>query len=133
MSILTETQQTNVNELLQALRSGNFKQAQNLLRTGTEETGFSYCCIGLACHLHRPDLFVMRQLHPHEYGDSLEREVLSWDGKDNNQLPLESMQVLYGFTVSFTRQLARLNDAGTDFSKIADVIEYYAKTGEILQ
>lgn len=43
----------NIRKLVNALRSGNYKQTQRALARKNRETGeISYCCLGVACEIY---------------------------------------------------------------------------------
>ena len=128
MSAYTPEQQAeHRRELVEALRSGRYKQARFNLRVDDE-----YCCLGVACELSglgewgRP--FLGYRPYSYDTGDSL-----ADGGPAENQLPW-TVQKFYGFAGpeggDFNlegndrhKTLAALNDAGWSFDKIADVIE----------
>lgn len=97
-----------------ALRSGEYKQGRGALRADDR-----YCCLGVACELHRL----------HEGGPD-------WDTRENGDnllykgetacLPV-SVQRWLGVSTFWGRfagtTLADVNDKGYPFSKIADLIE----------
>ena len=93
-----------------ALRSGQYKQGQNRLKSGDR-----FCCLGVLCDLSRIDL-----------GEN-------WDNEDNfnfksGELPqnvmewagLSDARGLYSFT---SPSLTELNDTGVSFVEIAGIIE----------
>lgn len=105
---------------LEALRSGKYGQAHNVLRSGDGER---FCCLGVLCELH-----------------SLETRSADWrpntDGEfeyigNVTALPLEvqrwarvrTASINLRRTVSDCSTLAELNDSGANFKEIADVIE----------
>ena len=91
-----------IRKWVKALRSGEFKQANDVLRDGG-----AYCCLGVACVLrHRES----GESYPDLTGHG---EHLKTDGAAGNWLlPLD-----------YQNKLATLNDRGSSFAEIADYIE----------
>ena len=99
---------------LNALRSGEYQQTQRYLR---KEDGF--CCLGVLCDLYIKENNVEWQ-HNEVDGYFYENHsfippssVVEWSGS------AEKRTKLYGKIGT----LARLNDKGSTFNEIADVIE----------
>jgi len=106
---------------LEALRSGEYKQAQGLLTDGE-----GFCCLGVLCDIHSK---VTGDGDWHDYVDSpttyiaglyessdvLPAEVAEWAG-----LGITSPHVRHGAN---SVAIAELNDLGYEFSKLADIIE----------
>lgn len=108
----------NARKWIEALRSGEFKQAQERLRTHKR-----FCCLGVAC-----------ELYVREGGAHGAWEGWTWVGDDEKQgqvLPVDVMEWLGLRTAAgyFERHgaletsLAAKNDRGASFEEIADVIE----------
>ena len=99
-----------------ALRSGGYQQTQRYLRT---DNGF--CCLGVLCDLYAKENNVEWNLvnngHNYEFQDKeshLPSSVVEWSGvEDSNPLVNDK-----------TESLANLNDRGSTFNVIADVIEH---------
>jgi len=98
-----------------ALRSGEYQQTQRLLH---DENGF--CCLGVLCDLylkenqlewepstHSNNVYVFQDMVA-----SLPLSVIEWSGVEG-----------YNFPVAAKYLLAELNDGGSTFIEIADVIE----------
>jgi hypothetical protein len=99
---------------LNALRSGEYQQTQERLR---KEDGF--CCLGVLCDLYIKENNVEWQhneVDGYFYGKhsySLPLSVVEWSGvEDSNP-----------FVNGQTSSLASLNDKGSTFIEIADLIE----------
>ena len=98
-----------------ALRSGEYQQTKGFLRT---DDGF--CCLGVLCDLYGKENNVEWNLVNNgqnyefqNYKSHLPSSVVEWSGvKDNNP-----------FVNNQTDGLIGLNDKGSTFNKIADVIE----------
>ena len=102
---------------LSALRSGDYQQTQNYLH---KEDGF--CCLGVLCDLYGKEHNVEWNLAVAEDGDrdyyefqdetaTLPVSVIEWAGvEDENPEICET-------------PLSRLNDNGSTFNEIADLIE----------
>ena len=97
-----------------ALRSGDYQQGRNYLRT---DNGF--CCLGVLCDLYGKE-------------NNVEWEIDEVDGylyeKNSTLLPLSVMEWadVDGQNADInngTETLAALNDRGSTFNEIADLIE----------
>ena len=102
--------------LVEALRSGKYKQTGNCLRDEK-----SYCCLGVACDIYRKETGKGRW---RSLGSP--RELKSFQGS-TGYLPDKVME-WFGFPIregfeSDNVSLARRNDAGHSFQSIADLIE----------
>lgn len=95
----------NAKKWVAALRSGEYKQAQNQLRTDE-----GYCCLGVACELAL-EAGAISSYNPE--GISLPFPVQKWLG-------LASPSGRYGHYQFLTNDNDRL---GKSFSEIADIIE----------
>lgn len=103
---------------LEALRSGEYVQGTGLLRSQDDK----FCCLGVLCDLAVKDEVIAEPERPthggYRYGDDsrwdagLPNEVRKWSGVAD----------LMGLTPS-GRELAHLNDTGSTFAQIADIIE----------
>lgn len=128
-----------------ALRSGNFPQGKEQLLTGTVEQG-SYCCLGVLCELYRRDTGNgewttdgprEENYFEVEEGDrswsSLPVGVARWAGFVNelDAIPLGAQDPQVRQEIKLPGDLIRtepialanLNDSGTPFDEIADLIE----------
>jgi hypothetical protein len=99
-----------------ALRSGEYQQTQRYLRT---DNGF--CCLGVLCDLYGKENNVEWNLanngHNYEFQEFesyLPSSVVEWSG-------IEEVNPLVNDEES---TLANLNDSGSTFEQIADVIEH---------
>ena len=100
---------------LSALRSGDYKQTQLKLHT---DDGF--CCLGVLCDLYGKEHNVEWKLAEDDYSNNYEFQeeperlplfVIEWAGvKNDNPEICET-------------SLAELNDTGSTFNEIADLIE----------
>jgi len=98
-----------------ALRSGEYQQGQNYLRT---DNGF--CCLGVLCDLYGKENNVEWNLanngHNYEFQDNgsiLPLSVMVWSGIEGQNPDIDNG----------TETLSGLNDNGYTFIEIADVIE----------
>jgi hypothetical protein len=98
-----------------ALRSGDYKQGQNFLRT---DNGF--CCLGVLCDLYIKENNVEWELvnngnyYEFQYKvAALPLSVIEWSGVEGYN-PLVNDEI---------GTLSELNDSGSTFEQIADVIE----------
>lgn len=106
------------------LRSGEYEQGKGSLRPdgNAELGGYSFCCLGVLCDLAlavpklkgawEKDYFLVDGLAPVQMAGLLPIAIAEWAG-------------LYRGTEERNPQctLARLNDDGATFSRIADYIE----------
>lgn len=101
---------------LAALRSGQYKQTREVLTNGK-----GFCCLGVLCNLHAIEhgkewrqtadgVVYLNMAEP----DEVSVRVLKWAG-----LPLMTPQLPDG------RDLGEINDSGTNFRRIADLIEKF--------
>lgn len=106
---------------LKALRSGEYKQTQGVLR---DENG--YCCLGVLCDIHRK---TVKKTNCHWTNDDyylgevgvLPDAVIKW-------AKIESDDPANGDFVNrkgVTQSLSVLNDEGKSFKQIAQIIEKY--------
>lgn len=111
---------------VEALRSGRYEQGQDYLAT---ETG-KFCCLGVLCEIAvgegvipKPTLRWANGVYRYSYGvDTIKttqvppREVWEWAGL--------SQEVPEAWTEEDGEiELTHLNDNGTPFTEIADIIE----------
>jgi len=110
---------------IEALRSGNYEQGPFALERGAADA-LRHCCLGVLCRVainSGIDLPVSRELQDDAYtafGDSgntsvLPSEVIDWAGLDRADPSVDAGDGL--------RALSYLNDQGTPFAKIADLID----------
>lgn len=121
---------------VKALRSGRYKQGKMALRTKTKNGTVRHCCLGVLCELYNeehedklkieetndPDHIgiIDKSLAVFKYGtkaQNLPCKVVKWAGLcDANGTFQEKL-------VKNCQNLYQLNDIGTSFKKIADIIE----------
>lgn len=114
---LTAEQRANVRKLIDALRSGKYRQGRFALRPGD---GSTYCCLGVACDLYRLECGGEWAEHsdPIKFEgleDVLPDVVMGWLGCAHG-----------GFEITIDGErdiLSELNDAGYSFGAIADALE----------
>jgi hypothetical protein len=123
MSNFTEEQKGRIRLLVEALRSGQYKQGKERLHRVSPEGHHTWCCLGVACDVAiKSGLSVTTEFDafPHE-GDN----VITYDGRVMF-LPL-SVWGWYGFDNRDPHagdySLTWWNDNGFSFEKIADEIE----------
>lgn len=133
---------------LEALRSGEYKQGKGRLVKETDDGTFNYCCLGVLCDLAQQQGIVEQGEVPCGCGgeDSCSIEcvgfvgangspdgknrafsfsvlpfpVMEWAGLDAAD-PMVRIEEVDGYLND--RHLSGLNDAGSDFLEIADLIE----------
>ena len=113
-----------------ALRSGKYKQA-----TGTLFTGEGYCCLGVMCVLEGKE-FVKSVKEECQNPDGYYIKGTSFNGVPPDEIAIE----MYGLRSNLGSPadingstLAALNDNGSTFEEIADLLEknpdeYFTKT-----
>lgn len=109
----------NAKQWVAALRSGEFKQGTECLRSVDD----NYCCLGVACELFSKATGELEAEYSnfsqeYRYGDKA--AILPADVKD--WLGLADEEGSYGGTLE-DHTLTGLNDIGKSFAEIADVIE----------
>ena len=114
----------NQQKWVDALRSGQYKQARFVLHSQILHNGEnSYCCLGVACVIAEQNgVIVRRKFDEQLIGGSLydQPDVLDW-------LKMKTIVGTYGYTDA--KSLALCNDyEGMDFNQIADEIERNADT-----
>ena len=108
------------------LRSGQYRQGQGWLHTREENGVDSFCCLGVACDLYQ------RQTGDQigaPSGQPWEGKVIAYDGQEAH-LPDKVKNWLGLSTEAGTFVVAKcpdslidMNDGGSDFNEIADIIE----------
>ncbi len=105
--------------LLEALRGGEYEQGIYKLRSSDNE----FCCLGVLCDLHSKKFGIPwepsigRYLYLGQVAE-LPYEVQEWSGLNSKFGLINDYQVEGGMTL-----LAKLNDQGMEFEKIAETIE----------
>ena len=105
-----------------ALRSGEYTQGVGCLKS----TNGNYCCLGVLCELYDKNNEVKLRTAKYPSGvtafnnftASLPHDVMNWAGMCN---PYGSFIQQVG--TKFMDSLSSLNDAGSSFLEIADIIE----------
>lgn len=120
---------------LEALRSGEYVQGKNALRSVDATGQDSYCCLGVLCDLNQQYGW---SLKPDTEGwcflddsESLPQEIVEWAEVgsmnpfilkqplvDKPWFPASQLALSANWTT-----LAMLNDSGVSFANIADIIE----------
>lgn len=101
---------------ISALKSGEYKQGKYKLRKGN-----AFCCLGVLCDLaikNNVDIKISKSVVGYSYDDSkvkLPLKVRDWAGMLTQTGNFSS----HGIAIS----LMRLNDNGTPFKNIAEIIE----------
>lgn len=126
----------NVKTWVNALRSGEYEQTtEHLCEVDDIDGTTGYCCLGVAC-----DLFVDGYWVEHNESNAWGGagrwsigELKEWEAKehgvghvvefDNTSFPTLDMLELMGLDPGYAEKLAKLNDRGWSFAKIANKIE----------
>lgn len=117
-----------------ALRSGEYEQGCGLLRRGSE-----YCCLGVLCDLAVKAGIIPKPERRSALGDTrygaeandlhLPAEVMAWAGvgQDNPKVDADSLPAGITWANDLddngAPSLSNLNDGGTPFAVIADIID----------
>lgn len=104
-----------------ALKSGDYKQGRHRLRINLGHNQSAFCCLGVLCNLHaqaHPKV-AAAQTDPASYlgvATLLPREVMEWAG-------LPKVDGGYVRVNGCPETLTELNDTGTSFKTIANLID----------
>ncbi len=105
-------------KLLKALRSGDYEQGVSQLRRGDK-----FCCLGILCDLYSKSSGVnwtntglSDKYSIHENQDTLPKPVMKWSG-------IDSASGAFINSENMRSSLTGLNDRGSTFEEIADIIE----------
>lgn len=103
-----------------ALLSGEFEQGQRLLHSGNK-----FCCLGVLCKLYADATGIQGVRLPnyditryHELTEVLPIQVMNWAGMHSAVGVLGEDRV---------KSLAGMNDTGSTFAQIAEVIKQHTK------
>jgi len=115
---------------VKALRSGKYKQGQNYLKKFNDKGEPRHCCLGVLCELYNDTMKKNRKKTLSTQissKTSTEPNYVTFDGKAG-ELPGIVMEWAginssLGSFPSLTYSLASLNDIGSTFESIADIIE----------
>lgn len=113
---------------VEALRSGDYEQAESVLRDTSDE-GVSFCCLGVLCDLHsKATSTPWREGDVYLGVDSLlPVPVADWAGFTGEErsggLALDQVDVRVSTDDGEFTTLAEENDGGAGFDYIADMIE----------
>ena len=97
-----------------ALRSGKYQQGKKRLKTDDQ-----FCCLGVLCDISGLSEWKKRPDDKEEYLGAyalLNKPIMDWSGMQN-----DSGYVSHGINYDF--QLTNLNDKGSSFAELADIIE----------
>ncbi len=107
---------------LEALRSGRFRQGRGRLHKVTPE-GHEFCCLGVLCELYgkcnKKTIELAVGISTVAYDNTthqLPLRVMEWSELENSTGAVPS-------ATGVKRNLADLNDTGSSFAELADVIE----------
>ena len=106
-------------ELIQALRSGNYKQGKGCLRREDK-----YCLMGVACDLYDPNLWSSIGSFYHYNGERslLPKQVIEYYGFHSSTGDLRT-EDLIAISDKELFCLTHANDMGITFDQLADYIE----------
>jgi hypothetical protein len=120
MFTFTDAQKDKLREWVKALRSGTYTQGKELLRTSDG----GYCCLGVLC-----ELSALGQWEQDRYGDGFSFAKLADKTERREDILPAWVAREFGFvnadgTVECDPwELAQMNDEGSTFEELADVIE----------
>jgi hypothetical protein len=115
---------------VEALRSDAYRQGKGYLKTVTPDRGAEFCCLGVLCDLAVkagviPEPVTVDGVDGYAFGDAiaaLPARVKEWAGLSHVNPPVD---VPRRTSLADRTSLASLNDNGSSFAKIADLIEAY--------
>jgi hypothetical protein len=94
-----------------ALRSEEYEQGKHHLKNDDK-----FCCLGVLCDIHSKETGTEWVKHNYlKHGAYLPKIVMSWSGL-KKAIPIVNVDKI-------KKDLAELNDSGSTFLKIADLIE----------
>lgn len=108
--------------LLEALRSGKYKQTTGKLRQGD-----SFCCLGVICDLHRKSTKSSKNKwdNNHYLCGKFEKGAYTLPSLVQKWAGLNTEMGNFKLKNGQKRSLADLNDGGKSFKQIANYIEKY--------
>ena len=110
-----------IQDWIDALLSDKYKQTQSRLRDS-----LGHCCLGVACDVKNPDIWEEASIKfpdriAYQWGKGTEEE-----NPPTHYLPKDLMAEL-DIDDHFQQHLTYLNDNGSTFAEIAEVIKKYAE------
>lgn len=121
--------------LVDALRSGNFEQGQNMLRTKDD----TYCCLGVACEVARLNGIGLdwkaketgcecqdcqdNRWHFDGSNEGLGEKVAAWYGFERNSHAVADPEIGNDESGNTVTTIRANDDYGWDFNRIADALE----------
>jgi hypothetical protein len=116
---MTKKQRAVIKKWVEVLRSGKYRQGREALVARKPGKHVSYCCLGVLCNLAVEEGIIEKHWRG-GYGSNndihyLPQKVQNWAG-------LQTIAGGFG-KHPITDSLANLNDEGSSFKEIADVIE----------
>jgi hypothetical protein len=121
------------NEWVTALRSGDYKQGQSLLRRTEDDDVYpdGYCCLGVLCelavqHAVIPPAQLDESDSYYVYGEAKDRKGAYLPRKVRDWADTDSTSPVVTLPSGGRANLPSLNDSGFTFDQIADVIEQFA-------
>jgi hypothetical protein len=100
-----------------ALRGGDYRQGQGVLRRSESDGSESFCCLGVFCDLFDPDAWEASNDDRHPITEGYYHRGIG------HAMPAETVYVDTGLNQSLAGDLAALNDDNYTFEEIADFIE----------
>lgn len=111
-------------EWLAALRSGNYTQGTGYLRLGAiwrKDRKVAHCCLGVLCELAAKHGLGKWGTEADPDGEGLENDFYFLSHSDT--MPPDSLLQRIGLHEDHANALAKMNDEGQTFTKIANYIE----------
>lgn len=117
---------------VKALRSGKYNQGQGCLKQTNRNNKTYHCCLGVLCELYNDEMRKKKKkmltetvkdgIHKFNRMDELLPKVVqNWAGLGSSRGDFES--IANSPTTHFYNGLADMNDFGSDFKTIANIIE----------
>lgn len=120
---MNEIQTENVKKWVESLLSGKYKQDTGRLRASGKD-GSSYCCLGVACDIMDPEGWSERTSP--WMGGKGPYWIHKCSTVEGHYPQLKWFEETFGLSESQMKYLARMNDAGYPFYRIAGQISAYA-------
>lgn len=113
-------------KLVAALRSGNYKQGRNRLKSTGRDGATRHCCLGVLCEIYTQEKEIKEGFAPApstKYTGADKRMTVHAYGRDREvAMPPKAIRNWAGLDLRSAEQLAEMNDGRKSFKQIADYI-----------